>query len=198
MSSLDDIERTGSELYSYFEKKDQARESANKLCREIIRNCSQGIRNIHVKDSNDIIKETKALVKKLNKVCLPYPDLFEGGMVTNALQEYVEVSVLKAILLGRKAPTTKSLGVTPSAYMLGLGDVIGELRREALICMRNDDLDTAYKRLDEMEALYSILMQFHFPSAVLNIRHKQDVARSLIEKTRGELVIAGSALGLKK
>ena len=73
---------------------------------------------------------------------------------------------------------------------MGLGDVIGELRREALLELRRHDIDKAYEHLDSMEDIYVMLIEFNFPGGVLNIRHKQDVARSLIEKTRGELVIA--------
>jgi predicted translin family RNA/ssDNA-binding protein len=41
-----------------------------------------------------------------------------------------------------------------------------------------------------MENIYQGIMRFDYPSALVPIRKKQDMARNLIEKTRGELVIA--------
>jgi len=41
-----------------------------------------------------------------------------------------------------------------------------------------------------MEEIYDQLMRFDHPSAIVPIRRKQDVARTLIEKTRGEIAVA--------
>jgi translin len=36
-------------------------------------------------------------------------------------------------------------------------------------------------------------MRFDYPDALVSIRRKQDIARSLLEKTRGELAVAVSS-----
>jgi translin len=185
-------------LLDHFEKKDAAREKLNRLTRKIIRNSGEIIRNVHgSKEVSKLLKETGKMVKDVKAICKGYDELYHSGMVLNAFQEYAEACVFIAILNGKDVPTPKSLSVTESAYMLGLGDVIGELRREALLELRRHDVQKAYGHLDVMEELYGMIMEFNFPSGVLNIRHKQDVARSLIEKTRGELVIAEASWGAK-
>ncbi|HIJ16733.1 MAG TPA: RNA-binding protein, partial [Thermoplasmata archaeon] len=51
--------------------------------------------------------------------------------------------------------------------------------------------------LDRMEDLYTALMRFDYPDAIVAVRRKQDVARSLLEKTRGEVAVAASAMNLQ-
>jgi translin len=43
-----------------------------------------------------------------------------------------------------------------------------------------------------MEELTGAIMRFDYPDAIVAIRKKQDVARSLLEKTRGEMTVAMS------
>jgi len=47
-----------------------------------------------------------------------------------------------------------------------------------------------------MEEIFDVLIRFDYPTALVALKHKQDVARSLIEKTRGEVAVAtrGKAL----
>jgi len=131
-------------LVDHFEKKDAAREKLNRITRKIIRNCGEIIRNVHSnKEDAKLLKETGKLVKDVKAISKGHDDLFHSGMVENAFQEYAEACVLIAVLGGRKVPTPRSLGVTESAYMLGLGDVIGELRREALLDLRRHDVRKA-------------------------------------------------------
>jgi translin len=49
-----------------------------------------------------------------------------------------------------------------------------------------------------MDELYDFLMQFDYPAALAGVRRKQDVARSLVEKTRGELAVATAASSLER
>ena len=89
------------------------------------------------------------------------------------------------------------MGLPGTAYVLGLADVIGELRRFALERLREGKADEASRYLDMMEELFLVIMRFDFPDAIIPIRRKQDVARSLLEKTRGEVAVALSAAMLQ-
>ena len=73
---------------------------------------------------------------------------------------------------------------------MGLGDVVGELRRATLSRLIEGDLKTAKSYLKKMEKVTDILLKFNYPDGLVPIRRKQDVARSLLEKTQGELAIA--------
>jgi len=103
-----------------------------------------------------------------------------------------------AILKNRALPGPDEVGVTAAAYVLGLGDSIGELRRLALDRLRVGDVEEATRMVDAMEELYHALLRFDYPDAIVAVRHKQDVARSLLERTRGELAVATRSAELER
>lgn len=198
MEKIKGLEALKGPLVAHFEKKDAAREKANRMTREIIRNCSKLIREAHDVGTNaTLLKETITRVKELKKALKGYDELYYSGMVEGALQEFAEAMIFIAIINDRTMPTPRVLGITENAFVLGIGDVIGELRREALLELRRHNVPKAYENLDKMECLYNLLMDFNIPGGLLQVRHKQDVARSLIEKTRGELIIAEATQGLR-
>jgi translin len=72
-----------------------------------------------------------------------------------------------------------------------VSEVIGELRRRALDAIRTNDLENAEKALDLMEELFELLMEFDYREAVLpGMKRRQDMARQIVEKTRGDLTLA--------
>ena len=103
-----------------------------------------------------------------------------------------------AVINGKNLPTPKELDATDTSYLLGMGDAIGELRRFTLECLRDEDVENASSYLKKMERLYEALLRFKYPNALVSIRRKQDIARSLIEKTRGELTVAVRGRALEK
>lgn len=114
----------------------------------------------------------------------------ESGLARDAVQEAVEALLLKAIVRGRTIPSPADLGVDPEPYLLGLGDVVGEVRRRALTQLAADDLAGAEASVRLMEHLYQTLMRFDTTRAIVPLKPKQDTARSLLERTRGEVVLA--------
>lgn len=174
------------------DEKDSVREIAIKSSRAIIRMSSQSIIMMHRgEDVSEIVRKLKEEVWHLKSLLTnQYPDLLYSGFVQNAFQEYCESQVFRAILNGKPVPTHKELGMNPEAYLMGLGDVVGELRREALEALKNEDFDRAEKHLETMEEIYEMLMRFNYPSGLVPLKPKQDTARALIEKTRGELTMA--------
>ena len=95
-------------------------------------------------------------------------------------------------------PSPREIGVTDTASLLGLGDVVGELRRLSLTRLRSGDVAAATLFLETMERIQDALMRFDYPTALVALKRKQDVARSLIEKTRGEVAVAAQGLELAK
>jgi len=57
------------------------------------------------------------------------------------------------------------MGITGNAYILGMADAIGELRRFALEKLREGDVDRATTYLDMMEEMFLVIMRFDFPDA---------------------------------
>lgn len=114
----------------------------------------------------------------------------DEGMAADALQEAVEAVLLGAVAAGVPFPGPSDLGVEPEAYLLGLGDVVGEVRRRILDHLGRDDLASAEAELTLMELLTRALLRFDTTRAIVPLKPKQDTARALLERTRGEVVMA--------
>jgi len=114
----------------------------------------------------------------------------DEGLALDALQEGVEGVLLASILSGDPLPGPADLGVDPEPYLLGLGDVVGEVRRLVLDRLAHDDLAGAGNYLALMDALARDLLRFDTTRAIVQLKPKQDTARSLLERTRGEVVMA--------
>jgi translin len=83
------------------------------------------------------------------------------------------------------------VAVGDAPYLNGMAEAIGEGRRHALDLLRIGDVERAERVLAAMEDMYGLLVTMDYPDAItMNLRRSTDVARSLIEKTRGDLSIA--------
>jgi translin len=114
----------------------------------------------------------------------------DEAMALDALQEAVEAVLLGAVVAREVLPGPSELGVDPEPYLLGLGDVVGEVRRRVLDHLGRDDLAAAEADLLLMERLTRALLRFDTTRAIVQLKPKQDVARALLERTRGEIVMA--------
>ena len=174
-------------------KKDEIREEALKYSRDIIINCRKAIQLLHnnkIKDANSHIKQSSAKLADLYDLTINYPDLFHAGFVENAAQEFVEAHCLYNIMQSEDLPDPDKIQTTYSSYLLGLCDVVGELRRGALDFIMKGETIKANEYLKYMDDIYSAIMNFDYPSGLIPIKRKQDMVRNLIEKTRGELAVA--------
>jgi translin len=114
----------------------------------------------------------------------------DAGPVLAALQECVEATLLDATFEGGELPGPAEIGVEPEPYLLGLGDLIGELRRRVLQELSAGDLPEAERLLALMEELTHALMRFEAPRSIVSLKPKQDTARAIVERTRGDLTLA--------
>ncbi|UCD02360.1 MAG: haloacid dehalogenase [Promethearchaeota archaeon] len=190
-----------SEIAELLETLYQDREEILRLSRNIIRDCSIAIKNIHRKEFNkfnDKINKIKInhqnLVKKVSK----NPGLFFKYLKTPE-QEYCELIAFYSIINKKDIPTPFELEVNPLNYILGLADVIGELRRYALDNIRNSQVEDLNEILEDMDEIYTYLFTIDYPVGVTqDLRHKVDIARNIIEKTRGDISLAIQMDDLKR
>lgn len=190
-----------SELSETLDKLDQDRERILKLSRILIRDCSNSIKYIHRKDFNQYqekilnVKEThKELLELVNK----NPGVFLKYLKTPE-QEYAEAVAFYSIISKEPLPLPNDLKLNPLNYALGLADVIGELRRYALDNIRNSIIKDLNYILESMDDIYTHLFSIDYPSGLTqDLRHKTDQARSIIEKTRGDVSISLQMNDLKK
>ncbi len=196
MKNLDEVI---SEIEARLDEKDEVRELAIKESRTIARLAGSAIQGMHRGEAvQGPLQETHEEVLKLRSLLDGHPDLLHAGFVENAMQEACEASLFRSILVEAELPTPKECGVTDTAYLLGLGDVVGELRRCALTALHHGEVADASLFLDKMERILEALMRFDYPTALVALRRKQDIARSLIEKTRGEVAVAARSHELSK
>lgn len=174
-------------------EKEKIREEALKSSRDIIICCRRGIQQLHrdnLGEAEVYIKQASAKLVQLYDGTKDHPDIFHAGFVENASQEFVEIFCLYNIMKGEDLPDPDTIQTTYSAYLLGLCDVVGELRRGALDFMLEGNTGKANEYLGYMDRIYDSIMSFDYPSSLIPIKKKQDMVRGLIEKTRGELVVS--------
>jgi translin len=175
------------------DSKDKIREKALRFSREIIINCRKAIQCIHqnlMKDAKGNIKKASLRLQELYGLTKEHPDLYHAGFVENAAQELVEAHCLYNIMSGKDLPDPDEIKTTYSSYLLGLCDLVGELRRTALDSIRTGKAKKADENLNMMEEIYDVIIRFDYPSGLIPIKKKQDMVRGLIERTRGELAVA--------
>lgn len=195
------LQKIFSEITESLEILYQDREEILKLSRKIIRDCSIAIKNIHRKEFNtfqekliSIKIDHQSLVKLVDK----NPGVFFKYLKTPE-QEYTESIAFYSIINKKNIPTPLELRINPLNFILGLADVIGELRRYALDNIRNSHFEDLNNILEGMDEIYTYLFTIDYPSAVTqDLRHKVDVARNIIEKTRGDISLAIQMDDLKR
>jgi translin len=190
-----------SELSESLDKLDRDREKILKISRIVIRDCSIAIKNIHRKNF-DQYREKLQNVKKSHKELLELvnnnPGVFLKYLKTPE-QEYSEAVAFYSIISKEPLPLPSDLSVEPLNYALGLADVVGELRRYALDNIRNSIVEDLNYILESMDDIYTQLFSIDYPSGLTqDLRHKTDKARSIIEKTRGDVSISLQMNDLKR
>lgn len=174
-------------------QKEEAKDKLQKNMRKATSLSKQAILMIHhgkPEEAKKLLKETDKLFTTLTKIVKKHPELFYSGIVDAAFQEYTEAQILLCIVEERKPTGPEELNVPSINYVLGLADVIGELRRRALDMLRKGNVKKAVKCLEMMEEIFDELMAMDDAYMLVpGLRRKCDVARHVIETTRGEVTV---------
>jgi translin len=191
----ENLETLAEKIRLYFSTKDKAREKALRLSREIIRYSANAIRAVHRQEklnAEQLLASAQALLKELtNDVLKKNNDLAYAGFVHDAQKELAEASTTLAIVAGKPIPEPEALGVSYPAYLNGLGEAVGELRRYILDSLRRNDLSRCEELLTTMDDIYSVLMTMDFPEGITyGLRRTSDAVRGILERTRGDLTLA--------
>jgi len=188
MKNLEDI---GERIRTYLEHKNQARDEALRRSRLLIRHCSRAIRAVHRGErsvAQEHITEAKNLLEESKEMLSSYPDLYFAGYSREAMKEYAEASIVYALVGDEPLPAPEDLGVEYAAYLGGLGEAAGELRRRTLDILRQDNASEGERLLEAMEEIYGFLVTVDFPDAITgNLRRITDMVRGVTERTRGDL-----------
>jgi translin len=189
-----DLEDLSRDLHERFDVKMTAREGALPAARRSIRASANAIRAIHRQEldaARDLIDASRQAVTDGLAAVVDHPDIRFAGFLQDAQKEYAEANITYALVVGETMPSPRSLGIEDAPFLNGMAEAIGEGRRFVLDLLRAGDVARAEVVLREMEDMYGLLVTIDYPDAItLNLRRSTDVARSLIEKTRGDLSIA--------
>lgn len=198
----DNIESIAERIRATFTAQDSAREEALHLCREVIRYSSNAIRSIHRQEfdqASEVLKlarnQLDTVEQRLDEQCR----LISTGFIKDAAKEYAEGSITLALVTGKRLPSPEELRVEPNAYLNGMGEAIGELRRYLLDGMRRGDLSRGDEILSVMDDIYGVLVTMDFPDAITGgLRHTTDMVRGILERTRSDLTLTMRQFELEK
>ena len=191
MDYLDSISEL---IRTQFDARTAARDQALTQARALTRFCSQAIRAVH-RDEDDTMQaqldEAHKLADSLRASVSGFPDLYYAGYTQDALKEFVEANVTCALIKNQALIGPKELGVEYNTYLNGLSEVVGELRRRCLDILRHGYSTEAERLLTQMDDIYAVLVTMDYPDAITNgLRRQTDIARNIIEKTRGDITFS--------
>jgi translin len=189
----DNLDLIAEQIRSNLAAKDAAREKVLPLCREVIRYSSNAIRAVHRQEcdqAKDLLGSARNLLGEAEQALSHSPELINIGFLRDAQKEFAEGSTLLALVSGQQCPTPEELGIDSSAYLNGLGEAVGELRRYLLDSMRKGDLSRGEELLSAMDDVYNVLVTMDFPDAITGgLRRTTDMVRGVLEKTRSDLTL---------
>ncbi|MFW9813065.1 MAG: hypothetical protein ACFFF9_11450 [Candidatus Thorarchaeota archaeon] len=173
---------------------DKVREHTLPLARSAVRKCSEAIKLVHrgefdnarslIAEAGNIIEQTESEISRSDFIS-------KSRNLDVAYQELAEASNLLSLVEKGEFTPPHEFSIPARAYLTGLADTIGELRRASLDLLRNDGLERAETFLKFMEEILEELQTFDYPNALIpDLRRKCDVARGIIERTRGDLTRA--------
>lgn len=174
-------------------KREEAREKLKRDMRIATRLSKQAILLSHqerFKEAEKLLDNASKIFAKLKVVSKSYPDLLHQGFVYPAFEENAEAHTFIHLVKEDQFMNPYELGIPPKSYVLGVADVIGEFRRRALDMIRKGDVKEAEKCLETMEHVYTELTGMDDAYLLVHgLRRKCDVARRLIEITRGDVTV---------
>jgi translin len=192
--AVEDLEIIAEKIRPYFVAEDEAREKALRSCRQVIRYSADAIRAVHRQDhgkAKQLLDSAHELLRELSHDLARYGKLLHSGFIHDAQKEFAEGCITLALIAGKDLPKPKALGVSNAAYLDGLGESVGELRRYILDSLRRDDFSRCEELLTIMDEIYGLLITMDFPELLAHgLRRTTDAVRGIIERTRGDLTVS--------
>ena len=184
----------GATVINELTDKNRDREQALSVSREVIRFSANAIRAVHrgeFEDARELIGRGEARLKEADHIKVTNPSIFNAGFMNDARKEFTEANITLAVISGSDIPSIDDLKVDAGAYINGMAEVIGELRRYILDALRRNAVDGCQEFMDIMDEMYSVLVTIDFPEGVTSgLRHNTDAMRGVLERTRGDLTMA--------
>lgn len=185
-----DLDSLGAQLRARLDAKTHARELGLAASREAIRSCGNAIRAVHryeFDSARALLDQAQRSLDEARAVLAAHPEILHAGFVHDAEKELAEARITYALTTGAPLPGPGELGVPEAAFLKGMAEAIGELRRHILDLMRHGELKRCEELLGAMDDMYYLLVTMDYPDGItMGLRRLTDVARSIIERTRGD------------
>jgi translin len=194
MTGIPNLEAISERIRAAFEVKNTARDQALARSRELIRYCAMSIRAVHRQEfdlAGQLLEQARQVADAMRADLAEHPDLYYAGYTQDALKEFVEASATFALVQDQPLPEPEAMRVEYSTYLAGLAEAVGELRRHVVDRIRAGELARGDRLMEMMDDIYDVLVTMDYPDAITaGLRRLTDVARGIIERTRGDLMIA--------
>lgn len=172
-------------------QKEKLREESHESMRKATSLSKRAILLSHQKRTTEVkdhLEKAKELIMKLQEQAEKHPDVVYGGMFSAALQEYAEANIFVKLIEENRFVTPKEINVPSVEYVLGLADVVGEYRRLALDALREGNVKKGERCLEIMDEIFAELLDLDEAYILVpGLRRKSDVARRIMEATRGDI-----------
>lgn len=199
---MENLMKIADDIRAELDTKNAARDKALVTSREAIRYCANSIRGVHrgeFDEAAQLLKEAQTRVRETADELKGYLDIYHAGYVQDAQKEYVEATVVRAIMLDLPLPSHEDLGVESAPYLNGLAEAVSECRRDVLDLMRHGEIQRAEQVMKVMDDVYSMLVTFDYPDAITGgLRRTMDATRAVLERTRGDLTVTMRQVELQK
>jgi translin len=190
---LSSLEKVLQEVKTELMQKNKVREETHECIRKATSLSKQSILLIHQKkldEAQKMLTNAKELIVNLQTLAQQYPDIIYGGMLSAAFQEYSEANIILTLVKENRFLTPTEINVPSVDYVLGLADVIGEYRRLALDNLREGKVEEGEECLKIMDEIFIQLLALDEAYMLVpGLRHKSDIARRIIETTRGDITV---------
>jgi len=199
---MTDLQRIAQAALEALEEKNAAREKVLPLSRELVRHSANTIRAVHrgeLAEAKKMLVEGRNLAQELKGSLAGHPDLYHSGYTQDALKEFTEANITYALIAGEELPSPEELGVEYPAYLKGLGEAAGEMRRHVLDLIRHGETERGEEILGSMEDIYGVRVTTDTPKAITHgPRHITHMGRGVLERPRGDLTLAIRQTELEK
>ena len=194
MSRREHLAALGEEARAALSAKFSARERALRRSRETIQHAANTIRAVHrgeLEEARGLLESARMALAEIEESLHDHRDVYFAGFVQDAQKEFAEAHATLAFVSGNPLPGPEELGVGYAAYLNGLAEAIGEMRRYVLDALRRDDVSRCEELLETMDDVYTLLVTIDFPDAITRgLRRTTDSMRGVLERTRGDLTTA--------
>ncbi|MDK6029036.1 hypothetical protein QPL79_06630 [Ignisphaera sp. 4213-co] len=198
--SIDELNNALRSVKEYLETLSNTREHVIKLSRDVLTQCRRLItRCLYGDCNNKYVKSLEEAFNMFKNYAMQHLEIYYSSFYSMVESEYVEAIQFYYIVNEGKIKTVNELNVHPASYVLGLLDVIGELKRYSLELIEKERYDDSLKIFEVAEKIFEEIAELsHIENAIPGLKRRIDVYRKVLDDWRELLIDLLSRVKLRK